>query len=108
MNRITVVSKYDLDREINKAICENGIRADLNYIDTSLITDMSWIFNGSRFKGKIDQWDTSNVIDMSYMFCDSWFDKDISSWNTGNVKNMSWMFAVVILTIISVNGIPEM
>ena len=45
----------------------------LGDIDTSLITDMSNLFDRSNvyrrdFSG-IESWDVSNVTDMSYMFC---------------------------------------
>lgn len=53
-------------------------------IDTSLITDMSGLFENSmlrNFKG-IETWDTSNVKDMSSMFCGAKsFNYDISNWN---------------------------
>ena len=75
-------------------------KADLNCINTSLITDMSDLFAGkffykyelSKFKGNISKWDVSNVTDMSYMFAFSQFNGDISKWNVSNVKNMKKMF----------------
>lgn len=80
-----------------------GYDCDLNWIDTSAITNMSSLFNFSykdnnqfdmtKFNAKIDQWDTSNVANMYGLFnyCRQ-FNQDISIWNTSNVKDMSCMF----------------
>ena len=57
---------------------------NLGDIDTSAITDMSYLFNDSKrtdFSG-IEKWDTSSVEDMSYMFSNAkHFNSDISGWN---------------------------
>lgn len=64
-------------------------------IDTSLIIDMSGLFNDSKridFSG-INTWDTSRVTDMSMMFfgC-SHFNEELK-FDTSSVTNMEWMFA---------------
>jgi surface protein len=64
----------------------------LNWIDTSNITQMSFLFSGTHFDGDISKWDVSNVKYMEYTFRDSLFTGDISNWNTSNVKDMSGMF----------------
>ncbi|WP_233715962.1 DUF285 domain-containing protein [Helicobacter trogontum] len=63
---------------------ENGI--SLAKIDTSLITDMSFLFeltswDNERFSG-IESWNVSNVESMSDMFayCEN-FRQDLSNWN---------------------------
>ena len=110
------VNKDELKKIINKRIKQEGPDCDLNDIDTSLIIDMSFLFNESKFIGNISNWDTSNVKDMCGMFkgskfngdiskwdvskvtnmCDmfyqSWFNNDISNWDVSNVKYMRWMF----------------
>ena len=90
----TPTSWNELRNLIILAMLEFGEEADLNYIDTSMITDMSCLFASLReFNGRIDKWDVSNVVEMNCMFSDSNFNRDISQWNVGNVVNMSGMFA---------------
>ena len=85
-------TKKELVEIIENRISNDGPNCDLNDIDTSLITDMSWLFEESEFNGDISKWNTSNVADMSYMFGYSNFNGDISKWNVSKVKNMSYMF----------------
>ncbi|EDP2897608.1 DUF285 domain-containing protein [Campylobacter jejuni] len=67
----------------------------LGDIDTSKITDMSYLFENSTrtdFSG-IEKWDVSSVRDMAYMFygCTS-FNQPLGDWNVSNVKDMACMF----------------
>ena len=81
-------------KQIIKAYIEQiDIDADLNWIDTSEITDMSNLFAYSEFNGDISKWDVSNVTDMGNMFYSSKFNGDISQWDVSKVTNMSNMFA---------------
>ncbi len=52
-------TKKELEDIIKKTIEEKGDSCDLNFIDTSLITDMSELFLRSSFNGNISKWDTS-------------------------------------------------
>ena len=61
-------TKEELQEIIKNTIKEQGLECDLNFINTSLITDMSYLFKGSKFNGDISKWDVSNVEDMSFMF----------------------------------------
>jgi hypothetical protein len=85
-------TKKELAEIIEKTIEENGFECDLNFIDTSLITDMSLLFCRSKFNGDISKWNVSKVEDMSWMFDSSEFNGDISSWDVSNVKDMRCMF----------------
>ena len=72
---------------------------DLNDIDTSRITDMTFLFGGfklkdiNKIKPDVSKWNTSNVIDMTGLFhnCAS-FNCDISKWDVSKVKSMKLMF----------------
>ena len=84
---------YDI---IIQRIKDDGPECDLNDIDVSDITDMSYLFDAALnlyvgrvfpnelfedFNGDISQWDVSNV-----------FNCDISKWDVSNVENMEAMF----------------
>ena len=66
---------------------------DLNFIDTSKITNMSNLFANCEYDIDVSNWDVSNVKDMSYMFqfCND-LNCDLSSWDVSNVTNMRDMF----------------
>ena len=85
-------TKEELKQIINDTIKEKGNECDLNFIDTSLITDMSGLFEETNFNGDISNWNVSNVRSMSGMFYNSSFNGDISDWNVSNVKYMYSMF----------------
>ena len=61
-------NKYELKDIIEDTIKEQGYNCDLNFIDTSLIKDMSALFSESNFNGDISKWNVSNVDDMEYVF----------------------------------------
>jgi len=85
-------TKDKLMEIIDKEIKKQGNNADLDMIDTSLITDMSGLFEDLEFDGDISQWNVSNVKNMNNMFNGTSFNGDISKWNVSNVKNMGCMF----------------
>lgn len=92
--RLKPKSKDELRSLIEQELKAQGADADLNFIDTSLITDMSelfWAFDISNIK--IDEWDVSKVTNMQNMFymCTK-FDGNISKWDVSNVTNYYCMF----------------
>ena len=61
---------------------------NLGDIDTSAITDMSWLFLSSERKdfSGIESWDTSNVEYMDCMFLNAiYFNHNINSWKRYDV-----------------------
>ena len=67
---------------------------DLNFIDTSEITDMSMLFRYSDYNFDVSDWDVSNVTNMSGMFnsCFVFTGKGLENWNVSNAIDMSYMF----------------
>ena len=73
----------ELQKLVDKLIKERGNDADLNDIDTSEITDMSFMFENSKFTGEngdISNWDVSNVKTMTAMFYKSPLEKNPPKW----------------------------
>lgn len=67
----------------------------LEYLNTSEMTDMSFMFIESKFTTlDLSSFNTANVTDMSYMFlgCDRLTSLDLSNWNTERVTTMEMMF----------------
>ena len=88
-------SKAELRFMIEQELKRQGRDVDLNFIDTSEITDMSYLFNGLYIGYiKIDEWDTSNVTNMSMMFygCKNFKWTGLDGWDVSNVINMNYMF----------------
>lgn len=83
-------------REIIMDAVEDDPEADLNFIDTSLITSMNSLFDDINFDGDISNWDVSNVHDMAYMFWRSNFtgknSPGMNNWDVTNVLSMDSMF----------------
>ena len=83
----------------------NCTSIDLSNVDTSNVTDMSYMFNIGNVADPtqtlltyldISGFDTSKVTDMSCMFryCGLLPSLDLSSFDTSNVTNMNGMFAL--------------
>ncbi|AEM22425.1 hypothetical protein Bint_1809 [Brachyspira intermedia PWS/A] len=87
--------KPSTKEELKNLVFTDGIK--LSDVDTSLITDMSELFQKSQrkdFEG-IEDWDTSNVENMSWMFRECFsFNEPLDKWDTSNVINMKGMFSL--------------
>ena len=95
--RVIPTSKEQLQSIIEDELERQGPNADLNFIDTSLITNMSYLllrYNNKIENIKIDDWDVSNVTKMIGMFsgCRK-FNCDLSRWDVSKVINTSFMFS---------------
>ena len=82
-------------KEELKELVDN-LEINLDDIDTSLITDMSYLFNSTDRKdfSGIEAWDVSNVTNMSGMFEKAKaFSQPLEKWDVSKVTSMSRMFA---------------
>ena len=58
---IVVNNKKELKELIKQRIAEQGPNCDLNDIDVSRVTDMSYLFFETSFNGDISKWDVSKI-----------------------------------------------
>ena len=90
-DKVQPKTKEQLKQLINYAFKHNIY--DLNFIDTSEITDMSWLFENVKHNFDVSDLDVSNVTDMNNMFyCCNNFNCDLSNWDVSNVTDMYSMF----------------
>lgn len=85
-------NKWELKQCIFDECSKKGNSADLNNIDTSEITDMSYLFDSTSFNGDVSLWDVSNVHNMMFLFASSNFNGDLSEWDVSKCRNMIGMF----------------
>ena len=92
LDKVQPKNKTQLKQLINYAFKHNIY--DLNFIDTSEITDMSLLFTNCKYDFDISDWDVSNVINMGYTFykCNVFTGKGLENWDVSKVKNMNYMF----------------
>ncbi len=75
-----IANNDNLKELVTKIINQIGDVVDLNFIDVSNVTNMEGLFEGTSFRGRVNEWDISNVTNMKRMFAGSGFDGDLSSW----------------------------
>lgn len=82
----------ELLRIVNSTLKQG--KYDLNFIDTSEITDMSMLFAGNKCDFDVSNWDVSKVTNMQDMFvgCVNFTGKGLEKWDVSNLKNMENMF----------------
>ena len=68
--KVTTVkaSQSIINRTVNRSIKVLGDKCNLNFIDTESVTDMSFMFDSSKFNGDISNWNVEKVTSMKYMF----------------------------------------
>lgn len=89
--------KFGIESAVRRGILVDGKSYGAEDIFTGQVTDMSFLFRSSTAQNvntniDIDYWDTSNVTDMTRMFGDSDFNQYIGSWDVSNVSIMEAMF----------------
>ena len=90
-----IVANYDMSIYFGEF--SNLTTIDLSSLDTSLVTDMSYMFAGIGVQTlNLSNFDTSRVTNMSRMFCYSsnLIELDLSNFDTSEVIDMSYMFYI--------------
>ena len=90
------------------AWCTNLINLDVSGFDTSKVVDMSGMFDECNAVSELDVsgFDTSKVTDMSRMFsdCYGFTSLDVSNFDTSQVVNMNCMFAASSITSLDLSN----
>ena len=86
-------TKDELIKCIKEQLDLQGPDANLNIIDVSKITDMSYLFELDVRNIDISKWDVSRVKNMRSMFVScTLFNSDLSKWNVSRVTGVYGMF----------------
>ena len=100
MKKVAFEPSFSVERPTSTAQWFSGSNATsfegLEYLNTSEVTDMSWMFYAMFNMPTLDvsMLDTRNVTNMHGMFCYSGFERlDLSNWDTSKVEDMVAMFS---------------
>ena len=92
----SIIANYDMTKYFQKF--ENCTTMDLTYLDTSLVTNMYYMFMKCSSLTELDlsNFDTSKVTNMAMMFtmCSKLTTINLSSFDTSNVTTIDSMFWV--------------
>lgn len=81
----------DMFNGLENYVIKNVVSIDFKNVDTSIVTDMSYMFyyagyNATSFNIKnLSGWDTSKVTDMLYMFYNAGY--SATTWSIGDISN---------------------
>ena len=92
MTQVKAENRQHLVSLVEEHLKKHGYSCDLNHIDVSQITDLSFLFSESTFNGDISQWDVSKVSTFYGTFRRSKFNGDLSKWNVSQADDMTSMF----------------
>ena len=98
LNNHVAIYKFDSTDSFKRFIrairnCEMYCELSLNWIDTSEVTSMDFLFRNSYFNGDISKWNVSKCKDFTSMFgSNAYFNGDISGWDMSSAENTSYMF----------------
>ena len=92
LDKVQPKNKTQLRQLINYAFKHHIY--DLNFIDTSEITDMYGLFSNVNHNFDVSSWDVSNVTNMRYTFynCNMFIGKGLGNWDVSNVTDAHCMF----------------
>ena len=66
---------------------------DISTWDVSKVTNMQGTFSNSRFNGELKDWNVASVKDFSYCFANNIeFNKELKRWNVQDATTMEYMF----------------
>ena len=77
---ITAKNRDDLEVVIKRTLEEEGLDADLNFIDIRKVEDLSELFENSKFNGDISNWNVNNVTNMDDIFYHCPLEKNPPKW----------------------------
>ena len=78
--------------EMNNLFSYRNIFADISRWDVSNVSSMRFLFENSSVNCNLTKWDVSKVRDMTNMFAKADIHTDISNWNVSSVELMDNMF----------------